>query len=94
MGGHVPAIVEHITDIIYVHTALVQCCGECLFLACSLLPSLGTIEEYAGQSCKDIRNATSNDCQQVPPSGPYYINTTDTCTGKKKTLKVCKEYHT
>ena len=71
----------------------VQCLWcECLLLACRLLPSLGTIEEYAGQLCKDIHDAMSNDCQQPPLSGPYYINTTDTCTGNKETIKVCKEY--
>ena len=75
------------------HPPTVQCLRcECLLLACRLLPSLGTIEEYAGQSCKDIRDAMSNDCQQPPLSGPYYINTTDTCTGNKETIKVSKEW--
>ena len=66
---------------------------QCLLLPCSLLPTLGIIEEQAGQSCKDIRDAMSNDCQLVPPSGSYYINTADTCTGNKKTLKVYKGCH-
>ena len=61
---------------------------ECLLLACRLLPSMGTIEEYAAQSCKDVRDTRSNDCQLPPLSGPYYINTTDTCTGNNRTLKV------
>ena len=69
------------------HLTLVLWCGWFL-LACRLLPSLGTVEEYAGQSCKDIRDAMSNDCQLPPLSGSYYINTTDTCTGKNMTLKV------
>ena len=48
----------------------------------------GNFPDYPAKSCLDIRDNRSS----TPPSGAYYINITDPCTGESNITKVGTQY--
>ena len=57
-----------------------------LLLFSRLIIFYGNFPDYPANSCLDIRDHRSS----TPPSGTYYINITDPCTGESNIMKVRK----